>query len=163
MSAVDSGSPTGKADQYRGRITVDLDAKEYSHNNFRTRAVRTWHNLQHDADDVEVHVSSSGRGLHFVAWFEQAIPFHVEIGLRRMHGDDQRRVGMDCERWYNGLYTGVLFDEKSSRPMTKERGFVDVYAALDFIAAQRDDHDRMNRLANRGHKGAPSLATRSDL
>lgn len=152
-----------RREDYGGRITVDLDAKEYGHNEFRMRAIRTWHNLRDEADDVEVHVSSSGRGLHFVAWYVEDIPFYVEIGLRRMHGDDPRRVGMDCERWYNGLYTGVLFDEKSSRPMTKERGFIDVYDALDFIAAQRDDHDRMARLANFGHKGAPALAARSEL
>lgn len=147
----------------QGRITVDLDAKEYSATQFRFKATQIWHNLEGITVDLEVHVSSSGKGLHFVGWFDEKLPFHEEVALRRQHGDDPRRVDMDVKRWLNGLYTGVLFEEKSNRAHGKERRFKDVYDALDHIDAQRDDHSRMNALANGGHKRAPSLAARADL
>lgn len=144
------------------RITVDLDAKDYSASAFRFRAVRTWHNLQREAVEVDVHVSSSGLGLHFVAWFEDALAFHEQIALRRQAGDDPRRVDMDTERWLNGLYTDVLFEEKDDRPHDKERRFRDVYDALDWIDNQRKDARRIKRLATDGHKGAPDLSRRLD-
>lgn len=152
---------TGERGQ--ARISVDLDAKDYSAEGFRMKAVQTWHNLQRDADDVDVHVSSSGLGLHFVAWFDRRLAFHEEVAMRRAAGDDPRRVDMDVQRWFQGLYTGVLFEEKSNRPHDKERRFHDVYAALDFVDEQRDDHSRVKRLAIDGHKGAPDLARRVEL
>lgn len=142
------------------RITVDLDAKHHPPAEFRLKATRTWHNLQHVAEVVEVHVSSSGKGLHFVAWLTERLEFYEQVQLRREMGDDPRRVEMDVERWLNGLYTQVLFSRKDSRPFEKERGFRDVYDALDFIDARRDDHDRMRAVANEGHKGDPELARR---
>lgn len=158
MSTVDHAPDDGE--QFGARVTVDVDAKHHSRAEFRMRAVRTWHNLKREAEHVEVHVSSSGQGLHFVAWYDQRLQFHEEIAIRRGAGDDPRRVWMDCQRWLQGLYTGVLFEEKDQRPQSKERGFRDVYDALDYIDAQRPDYDRMRRLANDGHRGAPDLARR---
>ena len=146
---------------HRGRITVDLDAKDYSRNQFRLRATRAYSQLADDADEVEVHVSSSGLGLHLVAWFEDPLEFHEEIALRRQHGDDPRRVDMDIKRWFQGLYTGVLFEEKGDKE--KERRFSGIFDALDWIDAQRDDANRVKRLANDGHKGAPDLVARANL
>lgn len=165
MAVSDSGEfatgPSNPSD-YGARATVDLDWKEYPASQFRMRAIRTWHNLRDAADLVDVHVSSGGMGLHFVAWFEDDVPFHEQVAIRRATGDDPRRVAMDCERWLNGLYTDVLFETKEERPQTKERRFADVYDALDYIYAQRDDHDRMRRLANDGRRGAPGLVHRME-
>jgi hypothetical protein len=146
-----------------GRITIDLDAKDYSASQFRLKATQIWHNLKDDASDVEVHVSSSGLGLHFVAWFDESLQFYEEVVLRRQHCDDPRRIDMDVQRWLQGLYTGVLFEEKSNRAHEKERRFRDIYDALDWIDNQRDDASRIQRLAQDGHKGAPDLAPRADL
>jgi len=148
--------------QFASRITIDLDADKYDRDGFDLRATRTWHNLQNDADYVDVHVSSSGLGLHFVAWYEQPLRFHEEVAARRTHGDDPRRTWMDCQRWLNGLYTDVLFEEKDSRPMEKERRFSTVYDALDYIREhRRNDTKRMKALAEHGHRAAPELARRA--
>lgn len=158
------GQPGGPdPSEFQARITIDLDAKDYARTQFRLRATQIWHNLDDVAAHVEVHVSSSGMGLHFVAWFDENLEFYEEIAMRRAHGDDPRRIDMDIERWSNGLYTGVLFSEKSSRPFEKERRFRDVYDALDHIDAKRDDSNRMGRLAVDGHKADPELARRADL
>lgn len=150
-------------EQYNQRVTIDFDGKDYpTFEAFRFGAVQTWHNLQDCADRVDVHVSSGQKGLHFVAWFEDSIPFFKQIALRREHGDDPRRIDMDCQRWLQlgGRFSDVLFQQKGGRSTTKERRFRDVYDALDYIAAQRSDYDRMKRLANDGHHGAPDLAAR---
>lgn len=147
--ADDSGQP------YRSRVTIDFDGKGTG---WRLEAVKTWHNLQHVADDVEVHVSSGQHGLHFVAWFREDLPMHEKIAIRRNHGDDQRRIDMDVQRFQSGIFTGVLFEQKGHEAgAKKERNFRDVYDALDYIDGQRDDHKRMRNLANDGHRGAPDL------
>ncbi|AAY24967.1 ORF 41 [Haloarcula hispanica virus SH1] len=149
-------------ERFASRITVDLDGDKYTHTQFDLEAVKVWHNLQNSADYVDVHVSSSGLGLHFVAWFEQPLRFHEEVAIRRSSGDDPRRVWMDCQRWLNGLYTDVLFEEKDTREFDKERDFATVYDALAFVAEHRtDDADRMKRLANEGHRAAPDLARKA--
>lgn len=144
-----------------GLITIDLDAKEYGSNQFRLKAVAIWHNLKDIATDVDVHVSSSGLGLHFRAWTDRRLEFYEEVAMRREYGDDPRRIDMDIQRWFNGLYTGVLFEDKDNRDHEKERRFRDVYDALDWIDNQRDDYNRVKRLAKDGHKGAPDLVRRS--
>lgn len=150
-------------DQYQQRVTVDLDGKDYpTFEAFALRATRIWHNLQDVADRVEVHVSTGQKGLHFVAWFEADVPFSEQIRLRREHGDDPRRIDMDCQRWLQlgGRFSDVLFHQKGDREEIKERRFRDVYDALDYIEGRHDDHNRMRRLAIEGHKGAPDLARR---
>ena len=150
--------------EFASRVTIDLDGDKYDHGQFDLRAVRIWHNLQESADYVDVHVSSSGLGLHFVAWFREDMQFAEEVAVRRANGDDPRRIWMDCQRWMQGLYTDVLFTEKDGREMSKERRFADVYAALSFVAQNRTtDADRVQRLAEHGHRAEPSLARRADL
>lgn len=159
MSATVDGGKV--ADKYSARITIDYDGKG---GGWRFGAVKAWHNLQDIADEVEVHVSSGQHGLHFVAWFVDEIPMHEEIAIRRTHGDDPRRIDMDIQRFQNGIFTGVLFEEKGHESDAKKsRGFRDIHDALDYIDAQQDDHSRMNKLANQGHKGAPDLARRANL
>ncbi|AFD02311.1 putative protein 30 [Haloarcula hispanica icosahedral virus 2] len=149
---------------YESRITVDLDGDKYTHGQFDLKATQIWHNLQDSADHVDVHVSSSGLGMHFVAWFEQDLQFAEEVALRRASGDDPRRIWMDCQRWLNGLYTDVLFESKDTRRFDKERGFATVYEALAFINEYRsDDHERVKSVAQDGHRGDPELARRADL
>lgn len=154
--------PERPDEEFESRVTIDLDGDKYTYTQFDLRAVRVWHNLRDAADYVDVHVSSSGLGLHFVGWFEQPLAFHEEVAVRRGNGDDPRRVWMDCQRWLNGLFTDVLFEEKDSREFTKERGFATVYDALAFIDEyRRDDAERVKRLATDGHKGAPDLAPKA--
>jgi hypothetical protein len=149
-------STTERRDEFESRVTIDFDGDKAR--NFRFEAVKIYHNLREVADDVEVHVSSGQGGLHFVAWFRDELPFHEKIAIRRAHGDDPRRTDMDVQRWQNGIFTGVLFQEKGhAEDARKERRFADVHDALDYIYSRRDDAERMNRLANRGHKGEPEL------
>ena len=151
-------------DHYADRWTVDLDAKD---GNLEQQAVKTWYYIKRVADGVDVHVSSSGRGLHFIAYLKQPIPFWKKVQHRRAAGDDPRRIDMEIQRWDAGLDVDVVFLQKDGGVgegvLVKDKRFRDVWDALDFIAAQRDDYDRMKRLANDGHKGAPDLSRRADL
>lgn len=152
----ETGQPD--ASRYASRVTVDLDGDK--HHDLRLVATRVWYNLRDTADAVDVHVSSSGQGLHFVAYFEESVPFHEQVAIRRSHHDDPRRTDMDVQRRLQGLWTDVLFSQKGDK--SKERRFRDVWDALDYIDQQQDDHDRVKALANDGHRGAPDLARRLD-
>ena len=139
MSA-DSSEHTPRVEQFRQRVTIDMDGDHYpTRHAFRLDAVRCWHNLEDAADDLEVHVSSGQGGLHFVAWFEDDLPFYQQLQIRRANGDDPRRVDMDKQRWLQlgGRFSDVLFQQKGDRETTKERGFSDVYGALDYIKIGR--------------------------
>lgn len=149
-------------EHYRDRFTVDLD----DHGNLEALAVRSWYYLQRVADAVDIHVSSSGGGLHLVAYLERPMPFHKKIEHRRAAGDDARRIDMEIQRWHAGLEVDVIFSQKDGKPgegaKVKDRRFRDVWDALDAIQDhKRDDYNRMKRLANDGHKGAPDLARRA--
>jgi len=148
-------------ENYADRFTVDLDAGS----DLERRAVRSWHYLGDVADAVDVHVSSSGTGLHFIAYLKESMPFHEKVGHRRTAGDDARRIDMEIQRWHAGLRVDVVFSQKQGPEgegtQIKDRRFRDVWDALDHIKAQRDDTERMNRLANQGHKGDPELARRA--
>jgi hypothetical protein len=149
---------------YADRLTVDLD----DHGNLEAEAVRAWYYLQRVADAVDIHVSSSGEGLHFVAYLTAPMPFHKKVEHRRAAGDDPRRVDMEIQRWQAGLQVDVIFCQKDGGlgegVKVKDRRFADVWDALDAIRENtRDDYERVKRLANHGHKGAPDLARRSGL
>ncbi len=148
---------TPTAGTCRGRVTIDLDG--YA-DRFRFKAIRAYHALQRRAERVEVSISSSGEGLHLVAWFDRSLSFAEKLNIRRELGDDGKRIQIDRERARHGVYTGVLWSRKSSNPGgRKDRDFADVYAALDHMdATNRSDAERMNRLANGGHKAEPSMA-----
>lgn len=153
-------------ERFQQRVTIDLDGKHHgSFEAFRLRATRIWHNLDDVADRVDVHVSTGQKGLHFVGWFVDDVPFHEQVAIRRGHGDDPRRIDMDCQRWLElgGRFSDVLFQQKGDRAETKERRFRDVYDALDYIAARRDDYQRVKSVQLDGHRGDPELARRADL
>lgn len=147
---------------YADRFTVDLD----DHGDLESRAVRAWYYLLDVADGVDVHVSSSGQGLHYVAYLETPMPFHKKVEHRRTAGDDPRRVDMEIQRWHAGLEVDVIFQQKDGKPgegaKVKDRRFADVWDALDAIQAnKRDSYERVKALAVDGHKGAPDLARRA--
>lgn len=154
-----------KVEQYEQRVTIDFDGKDAgSFEAFALEATRTWYNLRREADDVEVHVSTGQHGLHFVAWFEEDVPFFRQVAVRRGNGDDPRRVDMDCQRWLElgGRFADVLFQEKGDRPIAKERRFRDVHDALEYIGARRDDYRRVKSVAIDGHQGDAELARRAE-
>lgn len=151
-------NPNARHRRYQTRIPIDLDGDK--HANFRFEATRVYRNLQRIADDVRAHVSSGQGGLHLMAWFEDALSFEEQIAIRREHGDDPRRVNMDIQRWNEGTFHGICFQQKSSRNTVKERRFSDVADALDYIGERRNDYDRMKRVANHGHKGDPEYSRR---
>jgi len=152
-------------ESYRGRVTVDIDGYV---GNFELVAVRAYYNLARLADEVEVHISSSGEGIHLIGWFSEECDFPTRLKLRRTLGDDQNRLQFDLERFMAGVYTGVLWSQKDRRDSPenapenrpgKDRDFADIHDALRHInMSTTTDHDGLKRLADRGHKGAPELA-----
>ena len=160
-----AGQGTDDRPDYEARVTVDLDGYI---EDFDLKAIRAYHALDRLAVDVDVAISSSGEGLHLVGYVDDALDWDDRERLRRHLGDDANRIEIDRERHRQGVYTGVLWDEKEvlagperapeDRP-GKQRGFRDVYDALDTIdAQQRDPFEDVQALANDGHKGAPRLA-----
>jgi DNA primase len=148
-------------EHYDSRITVDLDDKGHD---FELAAIKAYQYLLDVADAVDIHVSSSGEGLHLIAYFERPVPFHQQIAHRRAAGDDTRRIAMEIQRWHAGLDVDVLFQQKDVTDeydslQVKERHFRSLDDALEHIRKQRtDDYDRVRQLANHGHKGAPNLS-----
>jgi len=141
--------------RHRGRVTLDFDG--YA-DRMRLRAIEAYHALDRFADDVDVAISSGGEGLHIVGWFEQPLTFAEKIKLRRTLGDDSNRIKIDIERAMNDVYTGVLWSSKSDGG-TKQRGFADVYDALDSLGGGEElSADRVQRYADRGHASEPSIA-----
>jgi len=143
------------------RVTLDLDPKP----GFRLRAVRAWHHFQREAEHVDLWVSSSDTGLHFVAWYEGPLSPVEKIKIRESLGDDPNRIKMDVQRLKRGHPIGTLWDVKTGRDgevRRSDRDFSDVYAALDYIEEKNTtDQEQMKALANSGHKGAPDLARRA--
>lgn len=148
------------SEHYASRVTVDLD----DHGDLELRAVRAYHYLLDAADGVDVHVSSSGEGIHLVGYFRRSLSFAERIRHRRQAGDDPRRVDMEVQRWHNGLDVDVIFSQKDTAGAgddlaTKERRYADVWDALDAVRANKQDpSERIAALANDGHKGDPALA-----
>jgi len=156
---------TDPRSEYGGRVTVDVDGYV---GGFELTAIRAYYNLARIAEHVEVHISSSGEGVHLVGWLSERCDFPSRLKLRRQLCDDQNRIQFDLERFMNGIYTDVLWTQKDrehspenapeERP-GKDRSFDDIHRALDHIRMNTTtDADRMNRLANHGHRGEPSLA-----
>jgi hypothetical protein len=154
--------------EHVGRVTVDIDGYV---DDFEQTATRAYYNLDHVADETEVHVSSGGEGIHIVGWFKRSVSVPERIHMRRSLGDDQKRIAIDIERAMNGVYTGVLWSDKTHnsgpeespeyRP-GKDRDFRDIHDALAHIrVTTTDDAERMARLAEHGHKRAPALAGRA--
>jgi hypothetical protein len=155
-------------DGYAGRVTVDIDGYTPG---FETVATRAYYNLADAAAEVEVHISSSGEGIHLVGWFEDDLGLADRLKLRRYLSDDPNRIRIDIERARNGVYTGVLWseknantgptrdDSKATETGRKDRSFADIHAALRHMEmTNTDPADRVQRLAEHGHKGAPELA-----
>lgn len=156
---------TDPRSEYCGRVTVDVDGYV---GGFELTAIRAYYNLARIAEHVEVHISSSGEGVHLVGWLSERCDFPSRLKLRRQLCDDTNRIQFDLERFMNGVYTDVLWTEKDRQPGPesapedrpgKDRCFGDIHRALDHIRMRTTtDADRMKRLANHGHRGEPSLA-----
>jgi len=148
-------------DECRGRVTIDIDGYV---DNFELTALRAYHNLRRAAEHVDVHVSSGEGGLHIIGYFESPKSFPERIHLRRMLGDDQKRINIDIQRFKNGVYTGVLWDQKSRNGSgTKHRDFEDIHDALAFVNRDKNlSPERIKRFAEYGHKRAPELTRHAE-
>lgn len=152
-------TPDDRDRRHEGRVTLDFDG--YA-DRMRLQAIGAYHQLDRLADEVEVAISSGGGGLHMVGWFEDHLTFGDRIKIRRALGDDTNRIEIDIERAVNGIYTGVLWSEKrdgGDETGYKQRGFADVYDALDALnGGERLDAERVQNYQNGGHKAAPRLS-----
>ena len=145
------------------RVTLDYD--RYAPR-FALKAISGYHALCNDADDVEVAVSSSGRGVHLTGLYGRLLDDDYKEQLRRTLGDDPNRIHMDTERGAIGHTTDVFWHEKEGNDGQRQTGFATVYDALEYIyETERSDYQRMNALANYGHRAIarpdcprPSLA-----
>lgn len=91
---------------YASRVTIDLDAGQ----NLRLRVLRAYYGLARLADSVDVRVSSSGKGVHLIGWFENRLTDETQQRLRESLCDDPNRIALDEMRRGVGHTTGVLWD-----------------------------------------------------
>ena len=89
-------------------IKIDLD-----HN--KRRAVRKIKLIVMLFDKVLVRRSANG-GYHVKIFLDQDLPVGEILKLRKMLGDDVRRIELDKERIKHGIVNfDVLFDEKNGK------------------------------------------------
>lgn len=117
---------------YSSRVTIDIDSYE---DDWRMRAVRAYHELDHIAADVEVRISSSGEGLHLIGWFDDRLTDDEKTRLRHHLRDDQKRMELDELRGKVGHTTNVLWTRKAGGEADVD--FTTVHDALDAIDGRR--------------------------
>lgn len=139
------------------RVTVDIDSYHYD---FELKAIRAYYNAQAaGAVDVDVRISSSGRGIHIIAWFSEILTHHQKMRLREALGDDPNRVRMDEIRGNAGHTTEVLWTQKGGRE--NETGFSDIWHALETIETRirgRYPESIPHGFQNKGRKAVGRLS-----
>lgn len=132
------------------RITVDIDSHVP---NPRLRLLRAVHGLEQvGAYYTEVATSSSGTGFHVVGHFDDRISVQDQLSIRRNLNDDPNRIKMDRQRAKRGLPIDTNWTSKDGNDGTRT-----VYDTVDDAidaadAATRTYKERLNGMANRGHK-----------
>lgn len=137
---------------YQSRVTVDVDSYLPD---WRFVAVRAYHNLKRVADEVEVRISSSGKGLHIIGWFEDGLSDDGKDRLRRHLGDDSNRSRLD---WGDSpeeaprVTTDVCWTTKyvDSDPQHADMDFEDVWDALDHVRVTEPPDERLRRAVQAG-------------
>lgn len=116
----------------QSRVTIDLDAYVPQ---MELKAIRAYHTLEREADDVEVRISSGGEGIHIIGWFSERLSEGAQKTLRRMLNDDTNRTRLDTlEGWHRErAVSNVLWTEKGGD--TPDMDFDSIYTALDHISA----------------------------
>lgn len=145
--------------QERGisRVTIDIDS--YCPG-WRMKAVKAYYNARNaGAVELDVRVSSSGKGIHIVAWFPKLLTDERKTTLRETLGDDPNRMRMDAVRGGVGHTTQVLWSEK--RGETAEKHYEDVWHALETIEERiksQNPESVPHGFANHGRKAVGRLA-----
>lgn len=134
------------------RLTLDID---YYEPNFRLTAIRAYNGLKNMnlVDDVVVHISTSGRGLHIEGHLTDVLDDDERFVLRRLLNDDDKRCNLDEQRMAVGHAGDIYWDEKEGNDGEREE-FDDIWHALDRLETTRaPDTSRVKALALHGHKG----------
>lgn len=133
------------------RITTDID---YYEPQFRLKALRVWHalNRMDEIDEVRVHISTSGRGLHIQGLSSTVFADDSREALRRHLGDDPQRSKLDEQRGSVGHATDIFWSEKPGNDTEREE-MPDIWAALNRLETTRaSDHSRVRAVAQHGHR-----------
>lgn len=134
------------------RVTIDLDAYV---DDFQMKALRAYHGLARlpNVEEVVVHISTGGRGLHIEAHFSEVLDDDARFRLRRNYRDDSTRAHLDEQRTSVGHAGDIFWSEKSGNDGSRER-MPDIWAALDRLERTRaPDPARVKALAQRGRRG----------
>lgn len=152
---------------YYSRLTIDIDGyydgTRTTGEDFRLRAVRSYYNLQQVADRVDVGVSSSGEGIHMMAFFDDIDdPMAQEelTRLRRMHGDDWKRSALDEVRMEEGAVHDVLWTEKGARDGAEaDWSGEGIWDALDIVEVNmRSDYEVVRSVASEGVRSITEMS-----
>ena len=133
------------------RLTIDID---YYEPNAEMRALRAYHGLRRldIVDNIEVHVSTSGKGIHIEGHLSERLSDDERYALRRGFCDDTKRVDLDEERGAVGHATDIFWTEKAGNDGERQQ-VDDIWAALDWLERGRSDASRVEQAAKHGRKG----------
>lgn len=140
----------------RCRVTVDIDSYAPQ---WQLTAIRAYYNARAaGAVHIDVRISSSGHGIHLIAWFPTLLSTDQKQRLRATLGDDPNRLDMDRVRDRVNHTTQVLWTQKG--PNQIETHPEDVWHALETIECrQRAITESIpHGFANQGRKAVGRLA-----
>lgn len=133
------------------RITVDIDSYVP---NAHLRALRAYYELRRMdiVDEVIVHVSTSGKGLHIEGLLSEVLTDEQRLTIRRDLNDDAARAHLDELRMAVGHAGDVFWAEKEGNDGEREQ-MPDIWSALDRLEATRaSDYSRIKALALNGRR-----------
>ena len=86
------------------RITCDLDRLDES---MLSHTLKVFEKYGFDKD-IEIEVSSGGKGFHVIAWSDKGVSLKKLLKIREMANDDGARIKLDSitGREINVLFTG---------------------------------------------------------
>lgn len=152
------------------RLTLDFDHYE---SQMEMRAVRAYYGLQRldIVDEVSVHVSTGGKGLHIEAQLSEVLDEDTRFALRRGLNDDDKRVDLDEVRMALGHAGDIFWSEKEGNDGEREE-MAGIWPALDRLEATTGSgYSRVKSLSKHGRKAAwdthgpfsrPSIAEMDD-
>lgn len=131
------------------RVTIDIDPYDPR---WRFRALRAAYELQSAADEVEVRISSSGKGIHIIGWFDERLDDDAKFRMRRHLTDDPNRIQMDKSRERHGHVKQVLWSWKSGKG-SADGDFERIEDVLDHLSkTMYDSGEMLGDFVNHGRK-----------
>lgn len=139
------------------QVSIDIDSYEPG---WQWTALRAFHNAKDaGAVQIDVQISSSGSGIHIIAWFPELLTDAETQVMRETFADDSNRVSMDEERGSVRHTRQVLWTWKGDNRIDTDPE--DVWHALETIERRiraENPQSIPHGLVNHGRRALGRLA-----